>query len=102
MKSEKQVQTEIQLALSEYGIPIRMQSGNFQTEYGGRIKIGITGMSDILFIGQGFICWLEIKNEKGRPSKEQLNFIEQMKSYGHKAGVVRSVEEALRLIGVDK
>ena len=39
-KEETNVQKEIMLALSNYGICIRQQSGNFYTEYGGRIKVG--------------------------------------------------------------
>lgn len=39
-KQETEIQKQIMLALSNYGICIRQQSGNFYTEAGGRIKVG--------------------------------------------------------------
>lgn len=96
---ETNIQKEIMAELSKYGIPIRQQCGNFLTEYGGRVKVGIPGMSDILFCkDNGKIAWLEVKTQKGKPSKEQENFISVMKSMGFCAGIVRSVEDAINLI----
>lgn len=97
--TEADIQSNIRLELSKHGKVFRMQSGMFYTDSGAKIRIGIPGMSDLLFIGQGFTAWLEVKNAKGRPSKEQLNFISEMQKLGHRAGIVRSVEEALWLIG---
>lgn len=104
MKSEKEIQTEIMLALSNYGIVIRQQSGNFYTEYGSRIKVGFTGLPDLQFISDDgkLIAFLEVKNEIGKPRKEQLNFIDfinKKNSPNLKAGIVRSVDDALKLIG---
>lgn len=96
--TETDIQNSIRQALSAHGVVFRMQSGMFYTETGEKIRVGIPGMSDLLFIGNGFIAWIEVKTAKGRPSKEQLNFIERMKALGHRAGIARSVEEALWLI----
>lgn len=96
--TETDIQNSIRQALSAHGVVFRMQSGMFYTETGEKIRVGIPGMSDLLFIGNGFIAWVEVKTAKGRPSKEQLNFIERMKALGHRAGIARSVEEALWLI----
>ena len=96
---ETKIQTEIMIALSQYGIPIRQQCGKFKTMYGGIISIGIPGMSDILFFrNDGKPFWLEIKTKIGRPSKEQIHFIEEMKKINVKASIIRSVEEALNFI----
>lgn len=97
-KSENDIQSEIRIALSKHGTVFRMQSGMFYTETGEKIRVGIPGMSDLLFIGNGFIAWIEVKTAKGRPSKEQLNFIRLMNSMGHRAGIARSVEDALYII----
>jgi hypothetical protein len=60
------------------------------------------GTSDVLFIGpNGTVAFIEIKDDKGRVREEQERFIKLMKAYGHKAGVARSVEDALKIIGVD-
>lgn len=96
--SETDIQSNIRMALSKHGTVFRMQSGMFYTETGEKIRIGIPGMSDLLFIGKGFIAWIEVKTPKGRPSKEQINFIERMQALGHKAGIARSVEDALKII----
>lgn len=96
--TETDIQNSIRQALSAHGVVFRMQSGMFYTETGEKIRVGIPGMSDLLFIGDGFIAWIEVKTAKGRPSKQQLNFIHRMKELGHRAGIARSVEEALWLI----
>lgn len=104
-KQETNIQKEIILALSNYGICIRQQSGNFYTEYGSRIKVGFVGLSDIQFISDDgkLIVFIEIKTERGKVKKEQtnfINFINSKKSPNLKAGIARNVDEALKLIGV--
>lgn len=44
------------------------------------------------------IAFLEIKTKTGKPTKEQLHFIELMQSLGAKAGVARSPDDALRIL----
>ena len=59
----------------------------------------VKGRSDISAIKDGKIAFLEIKNEIGRPTAEQLKFIEVMqKRYGCRAGIARSVEDALEIV----
>ncbi len=59
------------------------------------------GSADIIGIHKatGRFLAVEVKTEKGKPTQEQLNFLEQVKNAGGIAGVARSVEDALRLIG---
>ena len=70
-KQETQIQREIILELSKYGIVIRQQSGNFYTEYGSRVKVGFTGLSDLQFISDDGkkIAFIEVKTETGKPKK---------------------------------
>lgn len=42
--------------------------------------------------------FLEIKTVTGRPTKDQLNFIEQMKKLGARAGVARSIEDVIQIL----
>ena len=42
--------------------------------------------------------FIEVKTPKGRPSKEQLNFIERAKHDGCIAGICRSADDAIKLI----
>lgn len=96
--TETDIQNQIRLALSKYGIVIRMQSGNFELKDGRRIVCGVKGLSDLLFIGNDKVAFIEVKNINGKPSQEQLNFIAAVKRLGHRAGIAHSVEEALEII----
>lgn len=75
-----------------------MNSGVFKTSDGRYIRCGTKGMSDLLFVGKGYIAWLECKTENGKSSHEQLEFIEDMRGLGHTAEIVRSVDDALKAI----
>lgn len=99
--TEKDIQNEIRLAVSKYAVIFRANVGKFKTSDGRYISTGLPrGFSDLFGLRRtdGRAVFLEIKNETGRASKEQLNFIEQMKKCGAVAGVVRSPREAVELI----
>lgn len=98
---ENDIQSKIRIELSKHGIVLRHQVGLFYTKYGVPIKVGIEGEPDLLFIGDGFVAWVEVKKPGGRHREKQENFIREVKKLGHKAGFVESVEDALKLIGVD-
>lgn len=98
--TETDLQNQIRLALSPYGVVIRQNTGNFQLKDGRRIMCGVKGLSDLLFIGQNRVAFIEVKTETGKPSQEQLNFIRRMQELGHSAGIAHSTEDALRLAGV--
>lgn len=99
--TETDIQNEIRKALSEYGIVIRMNTGNFQLADGRRIVCGVKGLSDLLFIGNNGRCaFIEVKSENGKPTPEQLNFIRRVRKLGHLAGIARNVEEAKEIAGV--
>ena len=98
--TETDLQNQIRLALSPYGVVIRQNTGNFQLKDGRRIMCGVKGLSDLLFIGQNRVAFIEVKTETGKPTQEQLNFIRRMQELGHSAGIARSTEDALRLAGV--
>lgn len=114
-KSEHLIQDEIRLALSEHGIVLRLNSGKFwqgkrvwSNEFQQYVLIDLRpvqgcpkGTSDLLFIGDDNTAFIECKDDKGHTRPEQERFIAAVKSYGHRAGVARSVEDALAIIGVD-
>jgi hypothetical protein len=96
---EIDIQNAIRIALSKYGVVIRQNTGNFALKDGRRITCGVKGLSDLLFIGKNYVAFIEVKNATGKATDEQVNFIKKMQSLGHKAGICRSVEDALKLIG---
>lgn len=122
IKTEHDVQSEIRLALSEKGYfteRINVGSGYLiDRKLMERIKRlcpvlrteldkvpyfntgAVKGRSDLSAIKDGRISFIEVKNEVGRPTDEQLNFIKQMQTrYGCRAGIARSVEDALEIVG---
>lgn len=112
-ETEKDIQTKIRLELSRFGIVLRLNSGRayggtrvWDNKYGYILKdirpiaLCVKGTPDLLFIGpDGTVAFIECKDDKGRLRSEQEKFINVMRSYGHKAGVARSVEQALEIIG---
>lgn len=99
-KSEKQIQNQIREVLSKYGKVFRINTDVFKTADGRSIRCGTKGMSDLLFVGIGRIAWLECKTNIGKISNEQQKFIEEMCLLGYSAGIVRSVEGAIKLINI--
>jgi VRR-NUC domain len=122
--SERDIQNEIQKQLSRN--ETRLFRFNAGAAYQGRIveqtpdrlilspwypiKLGATGISDLIgwtsisgAIGS-YACdvavftAIEVKGPRGRPTPEQLAFIDTVQRAGGRAGVARSVEEARIII----
>ena len=106
MHKETEVQNKIRVALSRYGVVFRMNSGLLYDRSGNRVRVGMPGMSDLLYIGEPYagyrptVAWLEVKTDTGQPTDEQLRFIREMERRGCRAGIVRSVDDAKQLICV--
>lgn len=104
MHSEHDIQNEIRLALSGRGYCVfRINSGKVKTADNRWFDVGVPkGFSDLLAIKDGRACFIEVKNEIGRPTAEQLNFLNQMRTrYGCRAGIARSVSEAIKIVEGD-
>ena len=104
MKREQNIQKLIMLALTEAGCIVwRNNIGSYTTADGHFIRYGVGGVGGSDLIGvykkTGQLLAVEVKTSKGKPSAAQLNFIEQVRAAGGIAGIARSVEDALRLIG---
>jgi len=114
MNPETRIQNRILLALSEAGCTVwrNETSGAWVGKQIHRDGDQVTlinahmmtfglavGSSDIIGITpEGRFLAVEVKTPKGRPTKEQLRFIEAVRAAGGIAGIARSVEEALDLI----
>ena len=114
-KSEHRIQQEIQLSLSEHGIVLRLNSGKFwqgkrvwSNEFQQFVLINLRpvqgcpeGTPDLQFLGENNnVAFIECKDDKGKTRDKQNKFIDIMHRYGIRAGVARSVEDALKIIGV--
>ena len=114
MNPETKIQRLIMIALSEAGHTCwRNETGSFWTGKvihkdnrtvtlgnAQMIPCGLTkGSSDIIGItNQGKFFAIEVKTAKGRPSKEQVTFIEHVNAKGGIAGIARSPQDALDLL----
>lgn len=103
MNEETLLQNQIRCALSAHGICIRLQSGVFMTDDCRPVRCGLPGLPDLLWIGpNGRTVWIEVKTESGQIRENQKRFIDRLAEMGHTAGIARSVEQALELIGANR
>lgn len=114
MNPETRLMHTIMLALSEAGCIVWRNNtglgytgrvihkqGDVVTLAGSRvIPFGLcVGSADLIGITkEGKFLAVEVKTKTGKPTKEQLNFIAAVNAAGGKAGIARSVEEALSII----
>lgn len=101
MTEEHIIQNNIRIALSNDCVIFRANVGKGFTKDGRYFDTGLPkGFSDLFGFrkSDGKAVFIEVKTSKGKPSKEQKNFINKMLSYGAIAGVCRSTEDALNLI----
>ena len=100
-KEETALQNEIIAALCLNGCVARNHTvGNFFTEYGGRIQIGIPGEADVWGhrITDGKAFYIEVKLPGEEPRKDQKKFLAAMKRTGAISGCAHSVKEALEIV----
>jgi hypothetical protein len=78
----------------------RNQSGAVITASGSFIRMSRMGVSDIIAVQPrtGKVCCMECKTKTGRLTPYQKEFIDDVKAAGGIAGVVRSVEDAEKLL----
>ena len=102
MNPESKLMHKIMAALSEHGcFVLRTNSGVYYDSNRSRIRVGFPGLSDLIgFRPDGKFFALEIKTPTGRPSPEQIKFIDFCHRKGIPAGIARSVEEALQILEV--
>ena len=111
--SESNVLKRILLKGSELGVILfRNNCGILPDRRGIPIKFGVgnPGGSDLIgymsitvtpaMIGRklAVFCALEVKDTGGKPTPEQINFVERARSAGAIAGIVYSPEEASNLL----
>lgn len=100
MNSEANIQNEIMIALSHAGCLIwRNNTGVLKDKTGRPIKFGLCkGSSDIIGITpSGQFLAVEVKTATGSIRPEQLTFIAAVQKAGGRAGVARSVDDALKI-----
>jgi hypothetical protein len=104
--SEHQIQVAVLAVLKKHpnvAWAERMNVGQFSAEHNGKkrwLRFGFPGLSDC--IGQltdGRFLAIEIKSHKGALTEAQTAFLNTVNRAGGRAGVARSIDEALRIVG---
>lgn len=98
---EHDIQNEIRLAVDPYMIVFRANVGKVRLDNGRWFDTGLPrGFSDLFGVrrSDGRAVFIEVKNEKGKTSKYQDNFLERMRDVNAICGVARSGEEAIKIV----
>jgi hypothetical protein len=112
MASEQTIQQQIRLACSKGAARLwRNNTGKLLDQHGRMVTFGLCkGSADLVgyttvevtpeMVGQRLAVFtaVEVKAERGRPTPEQIAWLEHIKAAGGKAGIARSVAEAFRII----
>lgn len=104
MTPEHSIQNDIRNSTADIAVLFRANVGQGITYDGRHFDTGLPkGFSDLFGFRKddGRAVFIEVKTPTGKPSKEQLNFINKMRLYGALAGIARSVEDARRIIQED-
>lgn len=99
--TEHEIQNEIRAALAPYAVIFRCNVGKGYTQDGRYFSTGLPpGFSDLFGVrrSDGKAIFIEVKKTDGKPTQNQLNFIEAMKKHGAVAGICRSAMEAIKLV----
>lgn len=101
LKSEANIQNQILIALSQAGCLVwRQDTGAYKDPKSGRlVRYGLCkGSSDVIGLcPDGVFLAVEVKTATGRVRPEQETFIAAVRRAGGRAGVARSVEDALMI-----
>lgn len=102
--SEGEIQSRIMIALSYCPVVAwaHITTSGTVRRRGKFITVGIPGMPDI--IGQlrsGKLFGIEVKTGSGKVSDEQQKFIDLINDNNGVSGIARSVDDALRILGIE-
>lgn len=87
--SEAALVNKIREAMKKKGLfCLKLHGGRFQQ----------AGLPDLLVIKEGRALWLEVKTQDGETTKLQEHALDALRKSGCVAEVVRSVDEAIRLV----
>jgi|WetSurMetagenome_2_1015567.scaffolds.fasta_scaffold13108_3 hypothetical protein len=100
---EHDFQNQIRLELSKLGyITFRTNVGKVKLHDGRWFDTGLpVGFSDLIALKNGKTYFIELKQGKRMATKEQINFIEQMKRNGFSAGIAYNMNDVLNILKVD-
>ena len=100
--NESQLVYNVMRELGKHGAVYRCNSGSVKLPNGKRFNGMPKGFSDVMLIrSDGVACFVECKTDKGKLSDEQERFIQRMQCLNARAGVARSIGEAMQICGLE-
>lgn len=102
IERESSLQERIRLAVSAAGVLLFRNNVGLASYKGQKVRYGLgKGSADLVGVAgpHGRFIALEIKRAKGgKVSRDQERWLKWVRLYGGVSGVVRSVDEALKLV----
>lgn len=102
MTSEHKIQNDIRIALSRHQCTVfRVNVGSVKTPDGRFFSAGVPSGHPDLY---GFrwsdhqTFYIEVKNERGRPRKDQIRFHKFLQSRNVIHGIARSPDDAVKIV----
>lgn len=102
MLSEHKIQNDIRIALSRHQCTVfRVNVGSVKTPDGRFFSAGVPSGHPDLY---GFrwsdqqVFYIEVKNERGRPRKDQIRFHNFLQSHNVIHGIARSPDDAIKIV----
>ena len=102
MLSEHKIQNDIRIALSRHQCTVfRVNVGSVKTPDGRFFSAGVPEGHPDLYgwrWADNRIFYIEVKNERGRPRKDQIRFHKFLQSRNVIHGIARSPEDAIKIV----
>lgn len=102
MTSEHKIQNDIRIALSRHQCTVfRVNVGSVKTPDGRFFSAGVpSGHPDLYGYrwSDNQIFYIEVKNERGRPRKDQIRFHNFLQSHNVIHGIARSPDDAVKIV----
>ena len=102
MTSEHKIQNDIRIALSRHQCTVfRVNVGSVKTPDGRFFSAGVpSGHPDLYGFrwSDNQIFYIEVKNERGRPRKDQIRFHDFLQSHNVIHGIARSPDDAVKIV----
>lgn len=99
---EQKIQNDIRVALSKSKCTVfRVNVGSVRTQDGRFFSAGVpAGHFDLYGYrwSDNQIFYIEVKNERGRPRKDQIRFHKFLQSHNVIHGICRSPEDAVKIV----
>lgn len=102
MTSEHEIQNDIRVALSRHRCTVfRVNVGNVKTADGRFFSAGVpSGHPDLYGFrwSDNQVFYIEVKNERGKPRQDQVQFHRILAQHGVIHGIARSPDDAVKIV----